>query len=96
MTINIDRPSQTVEEKFPPTAVPERKTHFIVSVNGTTRYELPIGYKPKGNVYLNGSIIKPGVNDAYVFEYDGIRHLLALDANPNVADIAVEYEWEIK
>jgi hypothetical protein len=97
MTVNVSKPAINLREllakinAIKPAA--QRYTFWFDGDSSNTTFSLPKGWKPI-EVFVNGSIYRPGSSEDYEITYDGFVYSVEMSVAPAVVDVGIVAERE--
>ena len=96
MTVNISKPALNLRAELAgksASAPPARETFWFSGDGSATSFAMPRGWKPT-NVFVDGSLKRPGSGEDYTITYDGYAHHVVFAVAPAAVDVAMMCERE--
>jgi len=91
MTVRIEKPAATLAAllaKLRGQPAPETTTFWFSGDSTETDFTINAGWKVE-NVFVNGSLYRPGSGEDYTVEYGGFQETVVFAVAPGVVDIGI-------
>ena len=91
MTVYIEKPAVNLREELADLRNQPRyrqQTFWYSGNSSQTDFPLPKGWKPV-NVFVDGSIYRPGSGEDYTVSYDGFVYTVVFAVAPTAVDVGI-------